>query len=72
VSLLGSDPLSEESYIILRFIIGLYIGVLRSLWLFLIPISPFAAQRKEFFFDGLKKLEQRSHKYAQLRGEYVG
>jgi hypothetical protein len=25
------------------------------------PISLFAAQPKEFFLDGLKKLEQRSH-----------
>jgi hypothetical protein len=38
-----------------------YVGVLISLWLFL-----FAAQPKE-----LKKLEQRSHKCAELRGEYV-
>jgi hypothetical protein len=30
-----------------------YEGVLISLWLFL-----FAAQTKEFFLDGLKKLEQ--------------
>jgi hypothetical protein len=43
-----------------------YVGVLISLWLFL-----FAAQPKEFFFDGLKKLEQRSHKCMELRGEYV-
>jgi hypothetical protein len=39
-----------------------YIGVLISLWLFL-----FAAQPKEFFWDGLKNLEQRSHKYVELR-----
>jgi hypothetical protein len=26
---------------------------------------------EEFFLDGLKKLEQRSHKYAALSGEYV-
>jgi hypothetical protein len=31
----------------------------------------FAAQSKEFFLDGLKKLEQRSHKCVKLRGEYV-
>jgi hypothetical protein len=31
----------------------------------------FAAQPKEFFFDGLKKLEQRSHKRVELRKEYV-
>jgi hypothetical protein len=37
-----------------------------SLWLFL-----FAAQLKEFFLDGLKKLEQRSHKCVGLRREYV-
>jgi hypothetical protein len=43
-----------------------YVGVLISLWLFL-----FAAQPKEFFLDGLKKLEQRSHKCVELRVEYV-
>jgi hypothetical protein len=42
------------------------VGVLISLWLFL-----FAAQLKEFVLDGLKKLEQRSHKCVELRGEYV-
>jgi hypothetical protein len=30
-----------------------------------------AAQSKEFFFGCLKKLEQRSHKCVELRGEYV-
>jgi hypothetical protein len=35
------------------------------------PISLFTAQPKEFFLDGLKKLEQRSHKCVELRGEYV-
>jgi hypothetical protein len=34
--------------------------VLISLWLFLFPIFPFAAQPKEFCLNGLKKLEQRS------------
>jgi hypothetical protein len=43
-----------------------YAGVLTSLWLFL-----FAAQPKEFFLDGLKKLEQRRHKCVELGGEYV-
>jgi hypothetical protein len=43
-----------------------WVGVLISLWLFL-----FAAQPKEFFLDALKKLEQRSHKCLELRGEYV-
>jgi hypothetical protein len=38
---------------------------------FAFPIFLFAAQPKEFFLDGLKKLEQRSHKCVQLRGEYV-
>jgi hypothetical protein len=32
---------------------SVYVGVLRSLWLFV-----FAAQPKEFFLDGLKKFEQ--------------
>jgi hypothetical protein len=31
----------------------------------------FAAQPKEFFLDGLQKLEQQSHKCVELRGEYV-
>jgi hypothetical protein len=31
----------------------------------------FAAKPKEFFLDGLKKLEQRSHKCVELRGGYV-
>jgi hypothetical protein len=31
----------------------------------------FAAQLKEFFMDVLKKLEQRSHKRVELKGEYV-
>jgi hypothetical protein len=43
-----------------------YVGVLINLWLFL-----FAAQPKEFFLDELKKLEQRSHKCVELRGQYV-
>jgi hypothetical protein len=37
----------------------LHVGVPISLWLFLFPIFLFAAQPKEFFLDGLKKLEQR-------------
>jgi hypothetical protein len=45
-----------------------YVGVLISLWLFLFPIFPFAAQPKEFFLDGLKKLEQQSHKCVEHRG----
>jgi hypothetical protein len=49
-----------------------YVGVLISLWLFLFPIILSATQPKEFFLDGLKKLEQRSHKCVELRGgEYV-
>jgi hypothetical protein len=35
------------------------------------PTFLFAAQPKEFFLDGLKTLEQRSHKCVELRGEYV-
>jgi histone-lysine N-methyltransferase SETMAR len=31
----------------------------------------FAAQPKKFFLDGLNKLEQRSQKDVELRGEYV-
>jgi hypothetical protein len=40
--------------------------VLKNLWLFL-----FAAQPKAFFFNGLKKSEQGSHKCVELRGECV-
>jgi hypothetical protein len=39
--------------------------------LLLFPIFLFAAQPKEYFLNGLKKLEQRSHKCVELRGEYV-
>jgi hypothetical protein len=35
------------------------------------PIFLFAAQLKEFFLDGLKKLEQRSHKCVELGGGSV-
>jgi hypothetical protein len=41
--------------------IRVYVGVLISLWRFLFPNFLFAAQPKEFFLDGLKKSEQRSH-----------
>jgi hypothetical protein len=44
----------------------LHVGVLISLWLFL-----FAGQPKEISLDGLKKLEQRSHKCVELTGDYV-
>jgi hypothetical protein len=37
--------------------------VLISLWLFL-----FSAHSKEFFFDGLKKSEQWSHKFVWSSG----
>jgi hypothetical protein len=40
-----------------------YVAVLISLWLFF-----FASQPKIYFFGGLKKLEQRSHKCVELRG----
>jgi hypothetical protein len=48
-----------------------HVMVLIIVWLFLFPIFVFAAQPKEFFLDGLKKLQQRSHKCVELRGEYV-
>jgi hypothetical protein len=44
------------------------VGVLVSLWLFLFFL--FAAQPKEFFLDGLKKLKQRSQ-VCRAQGEYV-
>jgi hypothetical protein len=43
--------------------LGVYVGMLISLWLFL-----FAAQPKEFSLDRLMKLEQRSHKCEELKG----
>jgi hypothetical protein len=47
-------------------------GISRGAHKFLaFPILLFAAQPKELFFDGLKKLEQRSHKFVELSGEYV-
>jgi hypothetical protein len=46
-----------------------YVGVLIKSLAF--PISLSAAQPNEFFLDRLKKLEQRSHKCVELRGEYV-
>jgi hypothetical protein len=46
-----------------------YVRVLISLWLFLFHLFLFAVEPKEFFLDGLKKLEQRSHKSVELRGE---
>jgi hypothetical protein len=49
----------------------MYVGVLISLWFF--PVSPTGGlQHNNFFFlNVLKKLEQRSHKCVELRGEYV-
>jgi hypothetical protein len=35
------------------------------------PVFLFEAQLKEFLLDGLKKLEQRTHKCVELIGEYV-
>jgi hypothetical protein len=32
------------------------------------PIFLFAAKSKEFFLDGLNKLEQQRHKCVELRG----
>jgi hypothetical protein len=32
---------------------------------------PICSTTKRIFLDGLKKLEQRSHKCVELRGEYV-
>jgi hypothetical protein len=45
-----------------------YVGLLISLWLFLFAIFLSAAQPKEFFLYGLKKLEQLSHKCVELKG----
>jgi hypothetical protein len=49
-----NDFVSDELRVALQHCqyLGLYVGVLISLWLFL-----FAAQPKAFFLDGLKKLE---------------
>jgi hypothetical protein len=32
---------------------------------------PVSSTTKKFFLSGLKKLEQRSHKCVELKGEYV-
>jgi hypothetical protein len=45
------------------------VGVLISFRLFL--FSYLQHNQKRFFLDGLKKSEQRSHKFVELRGEYV-
>jgi hypothetical protein len=55
-----------KSSIIIETCSRIYVGVLISLWLFLFPVFLFATQPKEFFLDGLKKLEQRSHKCEEL------
>jgi hypothetical protein len=57
------SPEIDMNDVTLLCIVTAYVGVLKSLWLFL-----FATQPKEFFLDGLKKLEQRSHKCVELRG----
>jgi hypothetical protein len=49
----------------------MYIGVLINLWLFLSADGWFVAQPKEFFLDGLKKLEKQSHNCVGLKVEYV-
>jgi hypothetical protein len=48
--------------------IALHKGAEKSL---AFPIFLFAAQPKEISLDGLKKLEQRSLKCMELKGEYV-
>jgi hypothetical protein len=60
-----SQKLLQYLHTALTAVVAIRRGADKS-WLFL-----FAAQRKEFFLDGLKKLEQRSHKCVELRGEYV-
>jgi hypothetical protein len=47
------------------------VGLLISFWLSVFHIFPLVTQPKEFYLDELKKLEQRSHKCVELRGEYV-
>jgi hypothetical protein len=51
-----------------KYIIKNYVEMLISPWHFLFIIFLFAAEPKEFFLNGLKKLEQRSHKCEELRG----
>jgi hypothetical protein len=59
---------------------GMYLTVWFYNWIYIrrdadkslaFPIFLCAAQPKDFFLDGLKKLEQRRHKRVELRGEYV-
>jgi hypothetical protein len=46
-----------------------YVRVLISLWLIQFHIFLFAAEPEEFFLEGLKKLEERSHKCVELGGD---
>jgi hypothetical protein len=47
---------------------NIYVGVLISLWLFLFS---YLQHNQKNFLDGLKKLEQRTHKCVELRGDHV-
>jgi hypothetical protein len=54
-------------------VVTVIFGVCNSMRL--ISLCPFLfsylQHNKRFFLDGLKKLEQRSHKCVELRGQYV-
>jgi hypothetical protein len=54
----------------LIYLVEIHRGADKSL-VFLFSIFLFAAQPKEFFLDGLKKLEKQSDKCVELRRQYV-
>jgi hypothetical protein len=65
----ASLPVSALLFVVLGCLRELYSrGADKSLAFF---ISVLAAKLKEIFFDVLNKLEQRSHKFVELRGECV-
>jgi hypothetical protein len=62
---LAAEPSAHSLFFDVLSFKGLRRGADKSL---AFHISLFAAQPKCFFLDGLKKLEQRSHKCVELRG----
>jgi hypothetical protein len=65
--LILSTHVLDVMYRIIKYTTRVIREGLISLWLFLFPIF----STKECSLDGLKKLEQQSHKCVELRGEYV-
>jgi hypothetical protein len=61
-SILISDTRNPSSCLHVRY----YVGVLRSLWLFLFPNIPVRSRIKKKFLDWLTELEQRIHNCVEL------